>query len=153
HDVGAASSAAGDLVASFVNRSWIAVPLVLGHAVASARGARAAAEERARLAEQTRDEHAQWRGAEERVGRARELHDAFSHTISVINLQAGVALHVMDRQPDEAHRALVAIKTTSRETMRELRGVLGLLRQGEDPQPREPAPTLEQLDALVEATT
>jgi signal transduction histidine kinase len=154
HAVGAASSAAGGLVASFVSRSgWIAVPLVLGHAVASARGHRASAEERARLAEQTREEHAQRRVAEERLRIARELHDVVSHSISVINLQAGVALHVIDQQPEQARSALIAIKGTSKETLRELRGILGLLRKDEDAEPREPAPGLDQLDALIEATT
>ncbi|HEV8636831.1 MAG TPA: sensor histidine kinase, partial [Chloroflexota bacterium] len=153
HAVGAASSAGG-LVASFVSRSgWIAVPLVLGHAVASARGHRASAEERARLAEQTREEHAQRRVAEERLRIARELHDVVSHSISVINLQAGVALHVIDQQPEQARSALIAIKGTSKETLRELRGILGLLRKDEDAEPREPAPGLDQLDALIEATT
>jgi len=150
---GAASPAAGDLVASFVNRSWIAVPLLLGHAVGSARANLAGAEERAQLAEQTREEHAQRRVAEERLRIARELHDVVSHSISVINVQAGVAAHVMDERPEQARQALLAIKVTSKETLRELRGVLGLLRQGEEPEPREPAPTLDSLDSLVQATT
>jgi signal transduction histidine kinase len=153
HAAGGASSAAGDFVASLVNRSWIAVPLVLGHAVASARGERAAAEERARLAEQTGEEHARRRVAEERLRVARELHDVVSHSVSVINLQAGVALHVMDEHPEQARPALLAIRNTSQQTLRELRGVLGLLRQGEETEPRRPAPTLDQLDALVEAAT
>lgn len=154
HTVGAASSAAGELVASFVSRAgWIAVPLVLGHAVASARGNRAAAEERARLAEQTREEHAQRRVAEERLRIARDLHDVVSHSISVINLRAGVAAHVMDEQPEQARQALLTIKATSKEALRELRGILGLLRPGDEAEPRAPAPSLDQLGALVEATS
>jgi len=154
HIVGVASSGAGELVASFVHRSgWIPVPLVLGHAVASWRGNRAAAEERARLAEQTREEHAQRRVAEERLRIARELHDVVSHSISVINLQAGVAAHVMDERPEQARQALLTIKATSKEALRELRGILGLLRQGDEAETRAPAPGLGQLGALVEATS
>jgi len=159
HAGGSGSTAAGELVASFVNRSWIAVPLVLGHAVASARANRAAAEERARLAEQTREEHAQRRAAEERLRIARELHDVFSHTISVINIQAGVAAHVMDERPAQVRQALLTIEATSKEALGELRGILGLLRRGDDgdrgyvAEPRAPAPGLAQLGALIEATS
>src|SRR5262249_28767653 len=153
HAVGAASSGAGELVASLINRSWIAVPLVLGHAVASARANRAAAEERAGLAGRTREEHAGRRVAEERLRIARELHDVLSHSISVINLQAGVAAHVMDEQPEQARQALLTIKTTSKEALGELRGILGLLRQGGEAEPRAPAPGLGQLGGLVETTS
>ncbi|MPZ15356.1 MAG: two-component sensor histidine kinase [Chloroflexi bacterium] len=154
HAFAPGSSAAGEFVASFVSRlGWIALPLVLGHAVASARGKRAAAEERARLAEQTREEHAQRRVAEERLRIARELHDVVSHSISVINLQAGVAAHVMDEQPEQTRQALLTIKSTSKEALGELRGILGLLRQGDEDESRAPAPRLDQLGALVEATS
>ena len=152
--VAAPSSGAGELVASLVHRlGWIAVPLVLAHAVASARANRAAAEERARLAEQTREEHAQRRVAEERLRIARELHDVVSHSISAINLQAGVAAHVMDERPEQARQALLTIKATSKEALRELRGILGLLRQGDEAEARAPAPSLDQLGGLVEATS
>lgn len=154
HGVGALPSPAGDLIASLLARSgWIAVPLVLGHAVASARDNRAAVEERARLAEQTREEHAQRRVAEERLRLARELHDVFSHTISVINVQAAVAAHVIDERPEQARQALLIIKATSKEALGELRGILGLLREDDETVAHAPAPGLDQLGALVEATS
>jgi signal transduction histidine kinase len=89
----------------------------------------------------------------ERLRIARELHDVVAHTMATINVQAGVAAHVIERQPDEAARALEAIKQASKEGLRELRGILNVLRQADEPDERSPAPRLEQLDVLVENAT
>jgi signal transduction histidine kinase len=80
---------------------------------------------------------------------ARELHDVLAHSISVINVQAGVALHLLERQPEQARPALVAITQASRDALRELRATLGVLRGAGDEDPRAPAPTLARLDDLV----
>jgi signal transduction histidine kinase len=128
----------------------VAAPLAAGHALANRRAYVAAVEDRARLAEQSREEHAQRRVAEERLRIARDLHDVLSHTISVINIQAGVAAHVMADHPEEAQRALVTIKETSREAMQELRSLLGVLREREEAAALAPAPGLAQLEGLVE---
>ena len=89
----------------------------------------------------------------ERLRIARELHDVVAHTMATINVQAGVAAHVIDRQPDQAAQALEAIKQASKEGLRELRGILNVLRQADEDDPRSPAPRLAQLDELVENTT
>lgn len=81
---------------------------------------------------------------------ARELHDVLAHNISMINVQAGVAGHLIDRQPEQAREALVTIKEASREALRELRGTLGLLRGVDDEAPRAPAPGLARLGELIE---
>jgi signal transduction histidine kinase len=87
---------------------------------------------------------------EERLRLARELHDVVAHSIAVINFQAGVAVHVLDRRPQQARTALVAIKQASGEALQELRATLGVLRQlGEQGGSRAPLPGLAQLDALV----
>jgi signal transduction histidine kinase len=99
---------------------------------------------------QRREEETQRRVVEERLRIARELHDVVSHSISTINVQAGVAAHVIDSNPEQARGALVSIKETSRETLRELRGILNVLRQVDEIEPRKPAPGLEQLEVLVE---
>ena len=96
-----------------------------------------------------REEETQRRVTEERLRIARELHDVVSHSISTINVQAGVAAHVMGERPEQAREALLAIKETSRETLRELRGILQVLRQVDEVEPRGPAPGLAQLDILV----
>jgi signal transduction histidine kinase len=73
--------------------------------------------------------------------------------MATINVQAGVAAHVIDQQPDHAREALTAIKAASGEGLRELRGILNVLRQADDPESTAPAPRLAQLDALIEGTT
>ena len=81
---------------------------------------------------------------------ARELHDVLAHNISLINVQAGVALHLMDEQPDQARSALAAIKAASTDALGELRSVLEILRRGDERAPRSPTPGLAGLDGLVE---
>jgi signal transduction histidine kinase len=100
-----------------------------------------------------REEETQRRVTEERLRIARELHDVVSHSISTINVQAGVAAHVMGERPEQAREALLAIKQTSKETLRELRGILQVLRQVDEIEPRGPAPGLAQLDILVKTAT
>jgi signal transduction histidine kinase len=68
--------------------------------------------------------------AEERLRIARELHDVVAHSMSVVAVQAGVGRYVIDSNPAEAARALDAIETTSRATLREMRQMLGMLRDG-----------------------
>jgi signal transduction histidine kinase len=80
---------------------------------------------------------------------ARELHDVLAHNISLINVQAGVALHLMDEQPGQSRSALAAIKQASNDALGELRSVLDILRQGDEAEPRSPASGLAQLDSLV----
>jgi signal transduction histidine kinase len=88
---------------------------------------------------------------EERMAIARELHDVVAHSLSVIAIQSGVGRHVIDTQPDEARKALLAVEETSRSALEELRGVLGVLRRsGDDTAQRSPAPILGDLDELVE---
>jgi signal transduction histidine kinase len=100
-----------------------------------------------------REEETQRRVTEERLRIARELHDVVSHSISTINVQAGVAAYVMGERPEQAREALLAIKQTSKETLRELRGILQVLRQVDEVEPRGPAPGLAQLDILVKTTS
>jgi signal transduction histidine kinase len=100
-------------------------------------------------AERTRAEEARRRAGEERMRIARELHDVLAHNISLINVQAGVALHLMDEQPGQSRSALVAIKQASNDALGELRSVLDVLRQGDEAPPRAPASGLAQLDRLV----
>ncbi len=94
----------------------------------------------------------------ERVRIARELHDVLAHSLSSINVQAGVGLHLIDSQPERAAQSLAAIKEASKQALDEVRGVLGLLRSGTsaDPAaaaPRVPEPDLSRLPALVEASS
>jgi signal transduction histidine kinase len=89
------------------------------------------------------------RVGEERLRIARELHDVLAHNVSLINVQAGVALHLLDEHPEKAGPALAAIKAASAETLREMRSVLGDLRQSDESAPRNPAPSMSRLDELI----
>jgi len=89
--------------------------------------------------------------SEERMRIARDLHDVVAHNISVINVQASTALHLMDRQPERAREALIAINDVSKQALTELRSVLGVLRSADDLAPRAPSPGLGQLGDLLSA--
>ena len=92
----------------------------------------------------------------ERVRIARELHDVLAHSLSQINVQAGVGLHLMDKQPDKAKEALASIKETSKTALDEVRTVLGVLRAegGADPNaPLVPEPDLSRLPGLAASLT
>jgi signal transduction histidine kinase len=110
--------------------------------------------ERAAQAELTLEEQALRRASEERLKIAREVHDVLAHHVSLINVQSGVALHLIDEQPEQARQALSAIKQSSKEVLVELRNILGVLRDaGGDANgsaPRQPVASLDQLDRLLE---
>jgi signal transduction histidine kinase len=126
--------------------AWLLVLAGIGEAL---RIRRARMEHEAR----TREEEARRRAGEERLRIARELHDVLAHNISLISVQAGVALHLMDQQPDQARTALTAIKAASKEALGELRSVLDVLRQGDEGPPRAPTAGLDDLDRLVSGAT
>ena len=86
---------------------------------------------------------------EERLRIARELHDVVAHTMATINVQAGVAAHVLPTRPEAAAESLQAIKSASKEGLRELRAILNVLRQADDADPTQPAPGTAQLEDLI----
>ncbi|WP_181139069.1 sensor histidine kinase [Streptomyces sp. Ru72] len=96
-----------------------------------------------------RAQAARRRADEERLRIARELHDVLAHSISVINVQAGVGLALLDSDPEQARTALTTIKAASKEALGEVRQVLDSLRTPGDA-PRAPAPGLDRLPELVE---
>ncbi|MEW1656447.1 sensor histidine kinase [Streptomyces sp. NPDC093707] len=131
--------------------AWTGMAAAAGDAVRSRRAYIDAIRERAERAERTREEEARRRVAEERLRIARELHDVVAHHIALVNVQAGVASHVMDNRPDQAKQALAHVREASRSALEELRATVGLLRQSDDPKaPTEPAPGLGVLDQLIE---
>ncbi len=99
---------------------------------------------------QARAERQQRIADEQRIEVARELHDVLAHSISLINIQAGVALELLDDDPEQARTALTTIKQTSKDALGEVRQVLGTLRAPGSAAPRRPAPGLDRLGELVE---
>jgi len=102
-------------------------------------------EQRAEEAERTKDEAARRRAMEERLRIARELHDSLTHSISVIQVQAGVAVHLARKRGEDVPPALLAIQEAGADAGRELRETLGVLRSEEDAD----GSGLSQLDGLV----
>jgi signal transduction histidine kinase len=91
-----------------------------------------------------------WRAVtEERLRIARELHDVVAHGMSVITVQAGVGRHVIDEQPEQARAALAVIESTGRESLREMRRLLGILREDGRDTERTPAPSIADIDDLI----
>lgn len=121
--------------------------VALGESVRSRRVIAAEAQERAELAERTREEEARARVDAERLRIAREVHDTVAHAIAIINVQSGVTAHVLDKRPERAREALRAIEQTSSRALREMRAILGVLRDEGDG--RVPHPGLEQVGDLA----
>jgi signal transduction histidine kinase len=142
-----------DLVTALWFAGWLVASLVLGETTRSRRAYLEEVEQRALEAERTREDEAHRRAREERIRIARELHDVLAHRISMISVQSGVGAHLLDRDPDQARSALIAVNQASKEALQELRATLGLLRQVDGPEPRSPAPGLDQLERVLASTT
>src|SRR5262245_22082255 len=129
----------------------IAVPVLAAEALRNRRSYVQLLVERLELAERTREEEAQRRAEQERLRIARELHDVVAHTLTTINVQAGVAAHLADREPGRAGSALAAIEAASHDALDELRAILGVLREADGTEvPLDPAPGLDGVASLVD---
>jgi signal transduction histidine kinase len=108
------------------------------------------ARQRAESAERTRDEVARRRAVEERLRIARELHDSLTHSISVIQIQSGVAVHLARKRGEDVPPALLAIQEAGADAARELRATLGVLRSQDDYDGQDgDSSGLCQLDGMV----
>ena len=122
--------------------AWLAFLAVAAEAVRMGR-------ERTVASQAARRVEAQRRAGQERLQMARELHDVIGHSISLISVQAGVGLDLMDDQPEQARVALAAIRTVSHDALQELRSMLAALRSDDEDAPRSPVAGLDRLDDLV----
>jgi signal transduction histidine kinase len=127
----------GNLIEAVSSGVIIAAAWAVGRAI---RSVRAADERQAQATVQT-----------ERLRIARELHDVVAHSMSVIAVQAGVGRYVIHQQPLEAEKSLVAIETTSRAALTEMRRLTGALRE-EKPGDLLPTPGIADLAELTEQT-
>jgi len=124
---------------------WFVAAAFLGWVSRERRAYVRQVEERAAEAERTREEMALRRAGEERLRIARDLHDSLTHSISVIKVQAGVAVHLARKRGEEVPAALAAIQEASTVATRELRETLDVLRE-----PGQSSQGLAGLPALVE---
>lgn len=134
----AAPGPAGKLAAILPWAGWLLLPWAAGTVV--------------RLARQAREEENRQRADAERLRVAHEVHDVVGHGLAAINMQAQIALHVLDRRPEQARPTLEAISQSSRDALEELRATLAVLRPPDDAgggDGRRPSATLAQLGQLV----
>lgn len=127
-----AGEASDDIVQrTLLLAGWFLCALVTGLADKNWQAYLRQTEQRALEAERTREEAALRRAGEERLRIARELHDSLTHSISIVKLQAGVAVHLARKRGEDIPPALLAIQEASGEAMRELRSTLTVLRTDE----------------------
>jgi signal transduction histidine kinase len=117
---------------------WLILPWSAGLALRLTRQA----------ADQAEREQRRRREYDQRMGIAREVHDVVGHGLAVINMQAAIALHVLERRPETARPALEAIKKASKDALEDLRGTLAVFREPGEAE-RVPAPGLDRLEDLV----
>jgi signal transduction histidine kinase len=139
-------------ITGFVVLLWAALAVTTGFAARSHRAYVAEAEDRARRAEQAREDEANRRVAEERLRIARELHDAVGHHVALISVQAGALACLLDDEDrSHARESVTHIQRASEEALEDLRLTVGLLREpGREPAaPAEPVPGRDQLEELI----
>jgi signal transduction histidine kinase len=140
-------------ITGFVVLLWAALSVTTGSADRNHRAYLAAAEGRARRAEQDREDEANRRVAQERLRIARELHDAVGHHVALINVQAGALACLLDDEDrTQARESVTHIQRASEEALEDLRLAVGLLRgpgTAEPAEPAEPVPGLDRLDELI----
>ncbi|MEU4625028.1 histidine kinase [Actinoplanes sp. NPDC023801] len=118
--------------------AWLVAACAAGEALRQA-------ERRADEAERTREETARLRATEERLHIARELHDSLTHQISIVKVQAEVAVHLARKRGEQVPESLLAIRTAARAATAELRATLETLRGAGD----APSHGLDHLPELL----
>ena len=138
--VGALASRWSDVSWSMAGRiTWFVAVLSAAAAIGAAMRTRT----------ETRREQARRQATEERLRMAHDLHDGVGHGLAVIAMQAGVALHVLERDPAKARESLLAIRETSRESLDALRSELSRLAPDQDQAQRTVRNSLADLPGLV----
>ncbi|MCW2674097.1 MAG: two-component sensor histidine kinase [Frankiales bacterium] len=122
--------------------AWLVVLVAVAEQVRTRR--QQAVERRAARREEERR-----RASEERLNVARELHDVLAHSVSLISVHAGVALHLLDSDLGQVRTSLETIRDASRDTLTELRATVGALRAPAEDAPLRPTPGLASLPSLV----
>ena len=132
----------GTFIRAFAGSSWLAILVLIGEGV-RLRGERVAERYRQQAAAEqaARDEY--------RLALARDIHDVVAHSLSLINVRASVALHLGEKDPAQFRPALETIKAASKESLAEVRQLLGVLREDAPLSPTR-RPGLGQVTELVE---
>jgi signal transduction histidine kinase len=136
----------GNIIPSLL---WLVAAWAVGRTVRSWRHQNVALEAANRELTEQRELRAQAAVAVERGRIARELHDVVAHNVSMIVVQAGAAARVLHGEQPDVRNALEVIAATGRETVDEMRTLLGVLRSDDGPSALKPQPGLADLDQLV----
>ena len=131
---------------------FMIMPWAVGRVVQE-RGRRA--EGFALLAAQAAADHAVHERAVVTQERARiggELQDLIAHSVTAMVIQAGGAKQLLRNDPDRARESILAVEHTGRETLADLRRLVGMLRKDDDPRALAPQPGLDELPALMRST-
>jgi signal transduction histidine kinase len=131
---------------------WLAATALFAAGVRVRRGFQAEVDSRELYEALSREEERRRKTAEDRLRIARDVHDVVGHSLAVISLQAGVAEHLLRSRPDDAQRAVAAIRSVSKEALSQLRTELAQLRGEDGAAPAAGAPPgLAEVPALVES--
>ncbi|WP_225858149.1 sensor histidine kinase [Rhodococcus wratislaviensis] len=130
--------------------AWLLVLLAVAEIIRQRRGTLDARRQRAEAAQRSTLDEQRRRASEERLAIARELHDVLAHSLSLINVQASVALELWDSRPEQSQEALSAIKIASRDAIGDVHALLASLRGGDDSPPTAPTAGIVDLDGVVE---
>ncbi len=136
-----------EVVGAFI---LVAAAAALGDNARTRREYVAEVENRAREAERTREEEALRRVDEERMRIAREVHDVVAHSLSIVAVQAGAADALIAEEPARAKEAIGHIRSTSKQALAELRGMLEVLRTGES-EPLSPSAEITDVEKLADS--
>jgi signal transduction histidine kinase len=129
---------------------WTVLAFAMGDAVRTQRAYMSALAERARRADETKEQEARARVAEERVRIARELHDVVAHHIAVINVHAGLARRALGRDAATVDASLGHVQGAAQTVLEELGTVLRVLRaEDNEGSATEPAPGLAHVPGLL----
>jgi signal transduction histidine kinase len=95
-----------------------------------------------------REANAQAAVAQERTRIAREVHDAVAHSVSVMTLQLGGLRRLLADRPAE-QEVVLGLERLGRQTVEEMRGLVGILRERIDGEQPSPVPSLARVDELI----
>ena len=126
-----------------------AAPLLLGANVRGRRAHLATLVDRAKRLEHERDQHAQLAAVAERTRIAREMHDVLAHSLAVVIALADGAAAKLTHEPERAAAAIAHVSDIGRQSLRDTRRILGVLRSDDTPDPTTPVPNVSQLGDLI----
>jgi signal transduction histidine kinase len=122
---------------------------VSGNNARTRRAYLASVEQRAATLEIERDQQARLSAAAERARIARDMHDVVAHNISVMIALADGASYAADANPQQAADAMRQVSAAGRQALGEMRRLLGVLRDGDQPPTMQPQPGLADLETLL----